>query len=90
MTTVGGLGHALPYLIPHFWTATTLAAIIVVVELLRLPGSRTATWKHPGFVLPCRYFLAAASYLPPAFSSAMPDRRQIYCGYGWLSQHHGC
>lgn len=33
MTTVGGLGHALPYLIPHFWTATILAAIIVVVEL---------------------------------------------------------
>ena len=33
MTTVGGLGHALPYLIPHFWTATVLAGIIVFVEL---------------------------------------------------------
>ena len=33
MTTVGGLGHALPYLIPHFWTATTIAWIIVFVEL---------------------------------------------------------
>lgn len=33
MTTVGGLGHALPYLIPHFWTATSLAAVIVFVEL---------------------------------------------------------
>ncbi|MFC3208739.1 iron exporter MbfA [Aquamicrobium soli] len=33
MTTVGGLGHALPYLIPHFWTATTVAAIVVFVEL---------------------------------------------------------
>ena len=33
MTTVGGLGHALPYLIPHFWTATTIAAAIVFVEL---------------------------------------------------------
>ena len=33
MTTVGGLGHALPYLIPHFWTATGLAAAIVFVEL---------------------------------------------------------
>ena len=33
MTTVGGLGHALPYLIPHFWTATTIAMIIVVIEL---------------------------------------------------------
>ncbi|MBU2959434.1 rubrerythrin family protein [Citreicella sp. C3M06] len=33
MTTVGGLGHALPYLIPHFWTATTIAWIIVFFEL---------------------------------------------------------
>ena len=33
MTTVGGLGHALPYLIPDFWTATTVALIVVFVEL---------------------------------------------------------
>lgn len=33
MTTVGGLGHALPYLIPHFWTATIIAMIVVFVEL---------------------------------------------------------
>lgn len=33
MTAIGGLGHALPYLIPHFWTATTVAAVIVFVEL---------------------------------------------------------
>ncbi|MFB9951602.1 iron exporter MbfA [Rhizobium puerariae] len=33
MTAVGGLGHALPYLIPHFWTATIVAAIVVFFEL---------------------------------------------------------
>jgi rubrerythrin len=33
MTTVGGLGHALPYLIPEFWTATMLAIVVVVLEL---------------------------------------------------------
>ena len=33
MTAIGGLGHALPYLIPHFWTATALAVAIVFVEL---------------------------------------------------------
>ncbi|MBM9593222.1 iron exporter MbfA [Roseitranquillus sediminis] len=33
MTTIGGLGHALPYLIPDFWTATTIAVIVVFVEL---------------------------------------------------------
>jgi len=33
MTTVGGLGHALPYLIPDFWTATLTAIIVVFIEL---------------------------------------------------------
>jgi rubrerythrin len=33
MTTAGGLGHALPYLIPHFWTATLIALAVVFVEL---------------------------------------------------------
>lgn len=33
MTTIGGLGHALPYLITDFWTATTLAFVVVFVEL---------------------------------------------------------
>jgi len=33
MTAVGGLGHTLPYLIPHFTTATILAVIVVVIEL---------------------------------------------------------
>lgn len=33
MTTLGGMGHALPYLIPDFWTATTLAIVVVFIEL---------------------------------------------------------
>lgn len=33
MTTLGGLGHALPYLIADFWTATIIATIVVFVEL---------------------------------------------------------
>ncbi|MFG1301279.1 ferritin family protein [Xanthobacter sp. V3C-3] len=33
MTAVGGLGHALPYIIPDFWTATIIAIIVVFVEL---------------------------------------------------------
>lgn len=33
MTTLGGLGHALPYLIPDFWTATVIALIVVFIEL---------------------------------------------------------
>ncbi|MCB2134629.1 MAG: rubrerythrin family protein [Rhodobacteraceae bacterium] len=33
MTALGGLGHAMPYLIPDFWTATITAICIVFVEL---------------------------------------------------------
>ncbi len=33
MTALGGLGHALPYIIPEFWTATAIAIAVVFVEL---------------------------------------------------------
>ncbi|MCX8997998.1 VIT1/CCC1 transporter family protein [Rhizobiaceae bacterium BDR2-2] len=33
MTALGGLGHALPYLIPDFTIATTIAVIVVFIEL---------------------------------------------------------
>lgn len=33
MTALGGLGHALPYLIPSFWTATAIALVVVFLEL---------------------------------------------------------
>ncbi len=33
MTLLGGLGHALPYLITDFWTATIIAFIVVFFEL---------------------------------------------------------
>lgn len=33
MTALGGLGHALPYLIPHFWMATFIAFALVFMEL---------------------------------------------------------
>src|SRR5258708_16288561 len=34
MTTAGGIGHSLPYLIPNFRTATALAVVVVAIELL--------------------------------------------------------
>src|ERR1700704_5665149 len=33
MTAVGGLGHTIPYLIPQYRTATTVAVAVVLVEL---------------------------------------------------------
>ena len=35
MTLLGGIGHALPYLIPHFRIATALAHAIVVGRAVR-------------------------------------------------------
>ncbi len=36
MTAIGGLGHTLPYLIPNFWTATAVAIVVVILELLAI------------------------------------------------------
>src|SRR5262245_38044644 len=33
MTAIGGLGHTLPYLIPHMHTANVVAGIVVAIEL---------------------------------------------------------
>jgi erythrin-vacuolar iron transport family protein len=34
MTFAGGIGHTVPYLISNFYTATAIAAVVVVIELL--------------------------------------------------------
>ena len=49
MTTVGGLGHALPYLIPEFWTATSLAILIVFVELWAIAWIQNRYMETPFF-----------------------------------------
>ena len=41
MTALGGLGHALPYLIPQFSIATSLAFAVVAVELAAISWIRT-------------------------------------------------
>jgi len=43
MTTLGGIGHTLPYLIPDFWTATWVAICVVAVELAVISWVR---WKY--------------------------------------------
>jgi len=34
MTFLGAIGHALPFLIPHFWTAFIVACVVVGIELI--------------------------------------------------------
>jgi erythrin-vacuolar iron transport family protein len=43
MTTLGGIGHTLPFLIPQFWTATLVAMIVVVIELTAISWIR---WRY--------------------------------------------
>jgi rubrerythrin len=40
MTTIGGVGHTLPYLIRDFWWATVLAVMVVAVELVAISWIR--------------------------------------------------
>jgi rubrerythrin len=52
MTTLGGVGHTLPYLIPNSWPnafilATTIAAIVVAVELVAISWIRTHYMETP-------------------------------------------
>ena len=49
MTTVGGLGHALPYLIPDFWTATIIAFVVVFVELWAIAWIQNRFMETPFF-----------------------------------------
>ncbi len=47
MTAVGGLGHTLPYIIPHFYLATTLAFAVVAIELAAISWIRTHYMDTP-------------------------------------------
>lgn len=49
MTTLGGLGHALPYLIPDFVTATAIAIAIVFVELWAIAWIQNRYMETPFF-----------------------------------------
>jgi erythrin-vacuolar iron transport family protein len=49
MTTVGGIGHTLPYLIPHFRIATTVAIFVVAAELAAISWMRQHYMETPLF-----------------------------------------
>ncbi|GEO15522.1 iron exporter MbfA [Microvirga aerophila] len=52
MTAAGGIGHTLPYLVPDswpnaFWLATSIAAVVVAVELVAISWIRTKYMDTP-------------------------------------------
>ncbi|WP_193141043.1 MULTISPECIES: iron exporter MbfA [unclassified Meridianimarinicoccus] len=63
MTTIGGLGHALPYLIPDFWTATTIAVIVVFIELWAIAWIQNKYMDTPFFRATLQVVLGGALVL---------------------------
>ncbi|MDX1819870.1 MAG: iron exporter MbfA [Paracoccaceae bacterium] len=63
MTTVGGLGHALPYLITDFWTATVIAIIVVFVELWAIAWIQNRFMETPFFRAALQVVLGGALVL---------------------------
>jgi rubrerythrin len=63
MTTIGGLGHALPYLIPEFWTATTIAILVVFVELWAIAWIQNRYMETPFFRAALQVVLGGALVL---------------------------
>lgn len=47
MTTIGGLGHTLPYLIPDFTVATIISFVVVIAELWAISWIRTKFMDTP-------------------------------------------
>jgi len=60
MTTLGGLGHALPYLIPDFWTATIIAFAVVFIELWAIAWIQNKYMDTPFFRAAFRVVLGGA------------------------------
>ena len=63
MTTIGGLGHALPYLITDFWTATTIAIMVVFVELWAIAWIQNRYMETPFFRAALQVVLGGALVL---------------------------
>jgi VIT1/CCC1 family predicted Fe2+/Mn2+ transporter len=47
MTALGGLGHTLPFLVPSFAVAITIAAAVVIVELAVIAWIRNRYMETP-------------------------------------------
>lgn len=63
MTTVGGLGHALPYLITDFWTATSIAGVVVLIELWAIAWIQNRYMETPFFRAALQVVLGGALVL---------------------------
>lgn len=63
MTIAGGIGHTLPYLIPDFWTATIMAGVVVVIELLTIAWIQWRYMATPPLAAAAKVMLGGALVL---------------------------
>jgi rubrerythrin len=63
MTIAGGIGHTIPYLIPDFVTATSVAAVVVVIELLIIAWVQWKFMATPPLAAAAKVMLGGALVL---------------------------
>jgi hypothetical protein len=63
MTTAGGIGHTLPFLIPYFYTATAIAIIVVVIELIVIAWIQWRYMEAPPLTAAAKVMIGGALVL---------------------------
>lgn len=63
MTTAGGIGHTIPYLISNFMTATIVAGVVVVFELLAIAWIQWRFMETPPLSAAAKVMLGGALVL---------------------------